>query len=1130
MSFGLTKANIKLKSNTSFDETEKPTQARKAKEGPAKMNIDSIMEEENLEKAKSLPNKFLEDRRKQVERALSNIAIPKPISPQVIEKPLSQIDSITATGELKSDRVQVELGLDLFCSITGVDTFGFATASRPLVQEKAAKTQKSPSRRDSRRSRSRERKRRRRRSRTRSRSSDARKPKVDTRGLKVMPNNWPDCKAASLSILEPEFFRIQRELLDPEIRKKLRTQKLGKKIFVQPAEEVVEGFSRDCEWALRGTQGKLDTSEVEFPKAGVKECKFKGPGKDDPVITWSQNPKWDPIVKTREEVLAEASETEAAVLAEFWNQTTLSEGSKFGDGDDPKEPRKWFPRERFFLDVGSSDKVEFNKFLECFEVGTFPVKEKEKEKTKKKRSRKEMEQELEELEKIMEAKEEELDLSRKKKKKKKKKKGETEFSENLEPKSDQVGEESSTSVPKKKKKKQKNRENEEFEDFTSDESETEMKVMKKKKKKKKSSSKKSSDEERDSKPCLSSPAKPAQDNLFANRLMSMAGYLGDSGNESRNESLDKKSNSSRISETKSRRRHPSERSPVPSIADRSKSPILEEPPTDPRLRKRKSGPRTPSPAPQTETHSDHRRSSNERPRSPNSCISNSDLRKRRHARTPPLPPSSDRSPSPSPPPLRRRPLSPDCISETSLRSPIHYSMERELPPEEPRRGRASPPPGSHYGRRGYSPRGRGSSPPPRRPPSPVRRPPSPMEHDRWRPPSPGAGRRDSYRYRDASPPRRYGRGESPSPTPRGRYSRSPRSPSPRRRRSPGGGYNGRAYSPDRRRAVRSPSPRFYHHRGRGDSPYRSPRDEYHYRRTSDGYYRPERSMPDSTISDADLLASHRSAPLLALPGNSDLQIDSPKRPSLDERLEKELGISVRKDPIPPIDYTKPPPGYAPVDGRVATGGSAQYHATKHPHLPPPNPLTRTIPAYPHQQVQPQPVSSGPTLSVLPTATLLPAKMPSIKSSHFEGPVVDDNRLVRVGNMVQIVPEEKKQQQEQNTVIPPPTSSGEYSVKADANPALNMNKKIEEMTKRKEAERRMRREQRAAERLQQQRDSNVVPETVVEPEVKKSSGKRILETLEKEEDQEAKEAQLLKEAISTVPDLEEEDGKSLQYPT
>ncbi|TRY75002.1 hypothetical protein TCAL_04947, partial [Tigriopus californicus] len=1112
VSFGMSKANLKLKANTSFDETEKPAHARKAKEGPAKMNIDSIMEEENLEKAKSLPNKFLEDRRKQVERALNNIAIPIPMSPQVIEKPLSQIDSITATG---------------------VDTFGFATASRPLVQEKS---QKSPSRRESRRSRSRERKRRRRRSRSRSRSPEARKPKVDTRGLKAMPSTWQGCKEASLSILEPEFFRIQRELLDPETRKKLRTQKLGQKLFVKPAEDVLEGFERDCEWALRGTQGKHDTTEVEFPQAGVRQCQYKGQGKDDPVITWSQNPKWDLFVKTRQEVVAESSETEAALMSEFWNPTSVSECSSVLSVEKPHEIRTWFPKESVFLEMSSGHADEaigqFDKFLECFDVGAFPVKEKEK--TKKKRGRKEMEQELEELEKIMEAKEEELDLA-KKKRKKKRRKDDMEAPDTPEAKLDKSEQkdeamEDPATLPKKKKK-HKTKEEDEFEDFTPDESESEVKIKKKKKKRKKKSSRKDSEEECDPKPRLKSPAKLAQDNPFASRLMSMAGYLGDSGSESKNESQENKSNSSRMSESKSKRRHPSDRSPLAqAVGERLRSPSLELP-TDPRLRKRKSGPRTPSPVPQTETHLDHRRSSNERPRSPNSSMSDSDLRKRRHARTPPLPPSSDRSPSPSPPPPRRRPLSPDCISETSLRSPINFNLEREFP-ENPGRGRGSSPGGGQYGRRGFSPRGRGSSPPPRRPPASPgrrppefeRRPPSPLEHDRWRPPSPGAGRRESYRFRDGSSPRRYGRGGSPSPPPRSRYSRSP---SPRRRRSPPSGYNGRVYSPDRRRAGRSPSPRFYHHRGRGSSPYRSPRDEYHYRRTSDGHYRSERSIPDSTISDADLLASHRSAPLLALPNSSDLKADSPKRLSLDERLEKELGISVRKDPLPHIDYTKPPPGYAPVDVRT-TAGSAQYHATKHPHQPSANPVNRSIPAYPPQQAQPPPppVSAGPTLSALPTATLLPAKMPSIKTSRFEVPV-DDNRLVQIGNMVQIVPEEKKQQLEQqpptNVGAVPLPSEGGSAAKVDANPALNMNKKIEEMTKRKEAERRMRREQRAAERLQQQRDSNVVPETPVEAEVKKSSGKRILETLEKEEDQEAKEAQLLKEAISTVPDLDEDPG-------
>ena len=53
-------------------------------------------------------------------------------------------------------------------------------------------------------------------------------------------------------------------------------------------------------------------------------------------------------------------------------------------------------------------------------------------------------------------------------------------------------------------------------------------------------------------------------------------------------------------------------------------------------------------------------------------------------------------------------------------------------------------------------------------------------------------------------------------------------------------------------------------------------------------------------------------PMSDMPLTGDLrQNNSPKRPSLDERLEKELGIKVRQQEtangIP--DFSKPPPGY-----------------------------------------------------------------------------------------------------------------------------------------------------------------------------------------------------------------------------
>ena len=86
------------------------------------------------------------------------------------------------------------------------------------------------------------------------------------------------------------------------------------------------------------------------------------------------------------------------------------------------------------------------------------------------------------------------------------------------------------------------------------------------------------------------------------------------------------------------------------------------------------------------------------------------------------------------------------------------------------------------------------------------------------------------------------------------------------------------------------------------------------------------------------------------------QSNSPKRPSLDERLEKELGIKVRNESVNGIpDFSKPPPGFLP-------------HGV---------PVMEATPA----------------------------------------PEAENNRLVRVGNMLQIVPEAAKIASPQQNIVP-----------------------------------------------------------------------------------------------------------------
>eukprot|EP00095_Tigriopus_kingsejongensis_P000552 maker-scaffold212_size255419-snap-gene-1.35 protein:Tk00552 transcript:maker-scaffold212_size255419-snap-gene-1.35-mRNA-1 annotation:"---NA---" len=596
-SFGMTKTNLKLKhSHSNFDEDDKSHGGgrKSGRDTPAvtKMNIDSIMEEENLEKAKVMPNKFLEEKRKEMERAIGAMPIPKPMSPQVIERTLAQIDSITATG---------------------VDTFGFATASRPLVREKLP--DQARDHQSSRRSRSRSGDRKRRRRRSRSRSPEPRRASrgVDTRGLKVMPPSWAALKAAKLSVSEADFHRIQRELVDSDTKKRLRT-KLGLKITAVSAVDglgALGSLERECERAHLQSMGQKGQErvvlsqnlEMEFPKQAVNTCHYKG-GKNDPTISWSRHPRLDPIVQTRSEVLRGSTESETVIMKEI---LLRSQESQYGAlAFVALTSESWFSREEHFLDLELGPS-QFTKFLQC----SSPTQTKrtqrsndgeendaERRVVKEKKTKRKPEDMPEDSEK-----EPPPEVVEKKKKSKRRRRQEEEAEDVVHesPPEEELKEFPSSEkdeeqeVVKKKKKKKSKAMSPEV-DF-----ETEDEIVSKKKKKKKKKKKASRRELGEAEP--HSEEEAAGQLGFASKLMSMAGYREDT--EARllpeKKATPRTSVPDRIEESHLRQQHPNEEQQHQyrnsrHSPDRSRPHLPSDPPMDSRLtRGRKAGPRTPSP-------------------------------------------------------------------------------------------------------------------------------------------------------------------------------------------------------------------------------------------------------------------------------------------------------------------------------------------------------------------------------------------------------------------------------------------------------------------------------------------------------------------------------------------------------
>lgn len=163
-------------------------------------------------------------------------------------------------------------------------------------------------------------------------------------------------------------------------------------------------------------------------------------------------------------------------------------------------------------------------------------------------------------------------------------------------------------------------------------------------------------------------------------------------------------------------------------------------------------------------------------------------------------------------------------------------------------------------------------------------------------------------------------------------------------------------------------------------------------------------MADSTINDADLMRGFN--PDSALISDT-FRPNSPKRPSLDERLEKELGIKVRHEANGLPDFSKPPPGYLP---------------------------------------------------------------PSTANAVIQEPLEENHRFNRVGNMLQIVPESEESTLKllpSAALLSSAAPEAKTAPKLEESKAEELMRKLDEQKKRKEAERKLRREKKLAERQNKQ---------------------------------------------------------------
>ena len=324
----------------------------------------------------------------------------------------------------------------------------------------------------------------------------------------------------------------------------------------------------------------------------------------------------------------------------------------------------------------------------------------------------------------------------------------------------------------------------------------------------------------------------------------------------------------------------------------------------------------------------------------------------------------NRTPSPSrrsPPPARHGNRTPSPRNQSGASPGLVLSPGRRSPLGRPRHPRT--PSYSPGRRRSRSPGGRFS--------------PRNREFDRRSPIGRHSGRY-SPRMRDFD---RMSPGRRRSRSPERRRSRSPpgrrsRSPFGRRSRSPVGRHSGR-FSPlsrDREYIRRSPDRRRSRSPGRhyGRFSPRSRERDYDRRRYSPDIR--DRSLPDSTISDAEL-ARQMPPPGLYYkhrPGASPLPgpgyNDSPKRLSLDERLEREHGIKIDNETLA-MDFSRPPPP-------IGAGGGLQPVLYSHPSYQP-QPALPAVPgpASSRALVEIPAAAAAPSFS-----TGLPAMIPTYDDS------------------------------------------------------------------------------------------------------------------------------------------------------
>jgi len=287
-------------------------------------------------------------------------------------------------------------------------------------------------------------------------------------------------------------------------------------------------------------------------------------------------------------------------------------------------------------------------------------------------------------------------------------------------------------------------------------------------------------------------------------------------------------------------------------------------------------------------------------------------------------------------------------------------------------------------------------------------------------------------------------------------------------------------------------------------------------------------LPDSTISDAELARqmpppSHRH--LGRLPGLNSPQIGqygaSPKRLSLDERLEREHGIKVEPEPPmnlhgppighhgAPLDFSRPPPGfpggppgpppYGPVGVGQGQGGNQVAHGAPGGggggvHQGASQESNRAV-AFPTHN------SGGVLKAVQPhtsTPVLATGSLPATIPTYDDSSPVKSAAPAAGGSRAQV-------EKEAATLAAQAVAS-----------------KLQEMQVAKEEERRKRKEQKMAERLAAQLTEVAVDDTgkKKEEEVRTGTG-RILDMVEK---QEQHKEELGEEDPSKKKDMEGKGGR------